>query len=325
MTAHRFRVLQGLTVLALATLTGCSPPAAAPAWSGYVEGDYLYLAPTLGGRLDVLAVQAGQQVAAGAPLFQLDAEAERAARAETGARLKAALAQAANTDKGRRADEVAVNQAQLAQARAQAELLRVDLARQKALLTQGFVSEARLDDASSALIQARAHVAELEAALRVAGLPARNDERQAAQASADAASQALRQSAWRVEQKAQRAPAAGQISEVYFRVGEYVPAGQPVLSLLPPANRRARFFVPEAELAGLAPGQALSLSCDGCGAPIAARIRRISTQAEFTPPVIYSNAQRARLVFMVEAQPDADADALRLKPGQPLDVRRAEP
>jgi HlyD family secretion protein len=96
-----------------------------------------------------------------------------------------------------------------------------------------------------------------------------------------------------------------------------------VVSLLPPGNIKARFFVPEAELGTISAGLRVMLSCDGCGSPISAQISRIATQPEFTPPVIYSNAQRSKLVFMVEAQPQA-ADATRLKPGQPLDVRRAE-
>lgn len=95
-----------------------------------------------------------------------------------------------------------------------------------------------------------------------------------------------------------------------------------MLALLPPANLKARFFVAESEVATLAAGQAVTLRCDGCGEPIAAHISRIATQAEYTPPVIYSNAQRAKLVFLVEAKPEAK-DATRLRPGQPLDVRRA--
>ena len=166
-----------------------------------------------------------------------------------------------------------------------------------------------------------ARVAELDAALRVAQLPARPDERMAARAGASAADEAARQSAWRLAQKVQHAPAAGQIADTYFRVGEWVAPGQPVVSLLPGGAVKARFFVGETEVATLAAGQPVSIRCDGCGAPIAARISRIATQAEFTPPVIYSNAQRARLVFMVEARPQ-DADAARLRPGQPLDVQR---
>jgi len=307
--------------LLLILLAGCHPPAST-GWSGYAEGEDIYIAAPVAGRLARLSVQAGQTVADGAPLFALEATTELAARAEADARVLAAQAQAANTTKGRRADEVSVTPAQLAQARAQAERADADLKRQQALVAQEFISRSRLDDAATALAQAKARVSELEAAVRVAGLPARADERASAEAQAEAARQAQRQMQWREQETQQAAPTAGVVRDTFWRVGEYVPAGQPVLALLPPAARKARFFVPEAEVGGLAPGQAVTLHCDGCGAPIAARITRIATQAEYTPPVIYSNTQRARMVFMVEARPAPD-DAPRLHPGQPLDVRRA--
>lgn len=308
----------GLTCL---LLTACTDRPA-PAWSGYAEGDYLYIAAPLAGRLNVLSVQVGQSVAMDAALFALDADNEQAARAESAARLAAAQAQATNLDSGKRREEIAVTEAQLAQAQAAATLARNELERQQQLVAQGFVSRARIDDAHATLQQALARTAELHAAIQVAKLPARSQERIASEASAKAAAEVLRQSSWRSAQKVQAAPVAALVTEVFFRPGEYVAAGQPVVSLLPPANIKARFFVPEAELGEIQVGQAVSVSCDGCGAPIAARVSRIATQAEYTPPVIYSNAQRAKLVFMVEAQPSA-LDASRLKPGQPLDVRRA--
>lgn len=302
-------------------LVACSERPA-PAWSGYAEGDYVYIAAPLAGRLETMAVQAGQKVTRNALLFALDAEAERAASDEAAARLASARAQATNLDKGRRSDEIAVTQAQLAQAQASAVFMQSELLRQQQLVTQGFISRSRLDDASSAVAQAQARVAELTAALRVARLPARVDERAATQATATAASEALRQSKWREAQKQQTAPVDALVSEVFFRAGEFVPAGQPVLALLPPQNVKARFFVPEAQLAQVAPGQAVLLSCDGCPAPIAAHVTRVATQVEYTPPVIYSNAQRAKLVYLVEASPDAPSGTL-LHPGQPLDVRPA--
>lgn len=313
-------------VLAPLALAACqSPPP--PGWTGYAEGDYVRVAAPLAGALTALSVQAGQSVAAGAPLFTLESQAEAAAQQEAAARVAASVATARNADSGRRADEIAVIRAQLAQARAAAALARSELARQQQLVAQGFISAARIDDAQAAAAQSAARVAELEAALKVAELPARPDERAAARATAQAAEQALAQSRWRLDQKTQTAPpsagAGTLVADTYYRVGEWVPAGAPVVSLLPPGAVKARFFVAEAELGTLRPGQAVQLQCDGCGAPIAARISRIATQAEYTPPVIYSNAQRARLVFMVEARPEAPADALRLKPGQPLDVRRA--
>ncbi len=322
MTRYKPHARQPWLLLPLLLVVGACSEKPGTGWSGYAEGDYVYIAAPLSGRLESLAVQAGQNVLKDAALFTLDAEAERAARDEAAARLTSARAQAANTEKGRRSDEVAITEAQLAQAQAQAALAQSDLARQQQLVAQGFVSKARLDDATTAVRQVQARVAELTAALRVARLPARVDERVASQATATAAAEALRQTQWRTTQKQQLSPTSALVADVFFRPGEFVPAGQPVLALLPRANIKARFFVPEAEVAQVAAGQPVLLSCDGCGAPIAARVTRIATQAEYTPPVIYSNAQRAKLVFMVEAQPDP-AQVGRLHPGQPLDVRPA--
>lgn len=139
---------------------------------------------------------------------------------------------------------------------------------------------------------------------------------------AETAQAQLVQARWQLTQKSVVAPAAGLVQEVYFRSGEWTPAGAPVVSLLPPQNRKLRFFVAEPELGRLKPGAAIAVRCDGCGEPIAARISFIAREAEFTPPVLYGREQRSRLVYRAEAQPDA-ADALRLHPGQPVDITLA--
>ena len=64
----------------------------------------------------------------------------------------------------------------------------------------------------------------------------------------------MRQAEWRLVQKQQQAPALAQVTEVFFREGEYVMPGQPVLSLLPPGGIKARFYVREDEVASLALG-----------------------------------------------------------------------
>ncbi|MGZ5268012.1 MAG: HlyD family secretion protein [Caldimonas sp.] len=307
-------------VCASALLSACGPPADA-GWAGYAEGEYVYVAAPIAGALATLAVQRGDEVKRGAPLFVLDAESERAAREEAAARLQSAGAQAADLEKGKRAQELAVIDAQLAQARALAAQAAAELKRQEGLVAQGFVSASRLDDVRAAARQASARVVELEASLGVARMPARADERAAAGASTEAARFALEQARWRETQKRQTAPADARVADTFFRPGEWVGAGQPVVSLLPPGATKARFYVPEGELGGVAVGDRVDLRCDGCSAPVPARISFIATQAEYTPPVIYSNTQRSRLVFMVEARPESDAGA-RLRPGQPLDARR---
>lgn len=302
---------------ALLVLAACGKPDK-DSWSGYADADYVYVAAPIGGQLSALNVVAGQQVSRGMPLFALDDEAEKAAREEAHARLAAASFQAADAEKGKREVEVSVSRAQLAQARAQAELARNDLARKRELLAKNFVAKAQVDEAQHAYEQAQARVAELASAVQVARLPARSDERAAAEAQVDAARQVLRQSDWRAQQKQQLAPVDAQVADTFFRPGEFVGAGQPVVSLLPPANVKARFYVPETRLPSIALGGGVTLHCDGCP-PIAARVTFIATKPEYTPPVIYSNEQRAKLVFLVEAKP-APADAAKLRPGQPLSV-----
>jgi HlyD family secretion protein len=306
------------TLLMLCAMLGACGQQKDAGWSGYADGDYVYVAAPIAGQLSALHVLAGQQVKKGQPLFALDDEAEKAAREEANARLAAASYQAADTEKGKRELEVNVNQAQLAQARAQADMARNDLTRKRELLAKGFIAQAQVDEAQHTFAQAQARVAELASTVQVARLPARSDEQRAAQAQVDAARQALRQTDWRAQQKQQAAPVDAQVADTFFRPGEFVNAGQPVVSLLPAPNVKARFYVPETQIQQLALGGNVTLDCDGCR-PIAARVSFISTKPEYTPPVIYSNEQRAKLVFLVEAKP-SPADATRLRPGQPLSV-----
>ncbi len=109
------------------------------------------------------------------------------------------------------------------------------------------------------------------------------------------------------------------MTDTLFVRGEWVPAGSPVVAVLPPGNVKVRFFVPEPRLGALKVGQKVALACDACGSGLEATIAYIASQAEFTPPVIYSKDNRAKMVFLVEARPAAEL-AARLHPGQPVDV-----
>jgi HlyD family secretion protein len=112
-------------------------------------------------------------------------------------------------------------------------------------------------------------------------------------------------------------PASGIVQQIYFRQGEIVPAGRPVLALLPPENVKLRFFVPEATVPKITLGDTVNVGCDGCPADLTAQVSFMAQTAEFTPPVIYSLEERAKLVFLVEARPEKP-DALRI--GQPVTI-----
>jgi HlyD family secretion protein len=145
------------------------------------------------------------------------------------------------------------------------------------------------------------------------------------QASLDSAVSALRVAEARVNTSQTRltrrqgfAPVAGSIQQIYFREGEMVPAQRPVLSIMPPGNMKIRFFVPEPDLPKLRIGQDVRVTCDNCADDLTAKIYFIATQAEYTPPVIYSLEERNKLVFLIQARPNKP-DSLRV--GQPITVQ----
>jgi HlyD family secretion protein len=112
-------------------------------------------------------------------------------------------------------------------------------------------------------------------------------------------------------------PADGVVQHVYFRPGETAPQGRAVLSLLPPGNLKIRFFPPETVLAKFEYGQNVQVSCDNCPSGLTAKVTFIASSAEYTPPVIYSRDERAKLVYLIEARP---IEPERFRVGQPVTV-----
>jgi HlyD family secretion protein len=304
-------------ILTIALLVGCEKEAN-NSWQGYIEGEYVMLASPYAGQLQKLYVRRGDQAGEGKPLFALEQEAERAARMEAEQRLKSAVARLENLRAGRRAPEIDALRAELKQAQVARELSAKNLSREEELVRSGATSRARYDDARSALERDKARVAEVEAQLKNAQMPlGRESERQAAEGEVEGAKAALAQAAWRLEQKSVAAPVAGLVHETFFVEGEWVPAGRPVAALLPPGNVKARFYVPETSLSAISAGREIEIRCDGCPAAIAAKVSFVSSQAEYTPPVLYSKESRAKLMFLVEAR----LEGTNLRPGQPVDVR----
>lgn len=318
MTTLHVPPLRCAALVCVVALADCAPQGERPL-QGYIEGEYVRVGPQFAGILQQLSVQRGDQVSAGAPLFALERENEMAARRQAEEQLRGAQARLENLRTGKRPPEIESVAEQLRQAEASHELSASNLKRQESLFRSGFISDAALDDARMRLKSDDALVAQLKASVQTANLPGRPDEIRAAQADADAARQALAQSDWHLSQRVVAAPQAGRVNDTFYVVGDFVPAGSPVVSLLPPPNVKVRVYVPEPLLGGLRPGQVVSFSCDGCGAAMKATISFIADRAEFTPPVLYSKENRAKLVYLVEAKPEAEV-AARLNPGQPVDV-----
>jgi HlyD family secretion protein len=286
--SHASRLLTMAGCIAIVLLAACSRPDP-PVYQGYAEGEYLYLAAPIGGYLGTLDTVRGSRVKTGTPLFSLASEPEQHALEEATASEHAASERARNLSEPRRPSEVAALEAQLRAAEAALQLSTTQLRQQEALAKQHFISPAHLDEARAAYDRDRAQTEATRQQLATYHLSlGRQAEMRSAEAETQAAQAQVAQRRWQVDKKTMNAPVDGEISDTYYRPGEWVPAGQPVVSLLPDDRRRIRFFVGEAVVATLHTGQTIEASCDGCKQPIAARIDFIAAQAEYTPPIIYS-------------------------------------
>ncbi len=287
-------------------------------FQGYIEGDFVDVAPEVGGRLIQVAVRRGGDVKSGDLLFRIDDTEAAAAVVQAESEMARAQAQLANLLQGQRPPEIAVIEAQIAEAQAALDNAQKDFERQKALFDRKVVSEAQLDRARQTIDVAEARVTAAERQRDVAAMPARTPEIAAGEGAVNAARAALVQAKTRATKYVVKAPAAGRIEDVFYEEGEVATAGQSVISLLPPQKRKVVFFVPEAARPGLSPGGSVAISCDGCPANLAAEVTFLGTEAEYTPPIIFSRENRGKLVFRAEAELAPGAAALPL--GQPVDV-----
>ena len=285
--------------------------------SGYVEGETLYVGASNAGLVSTVAVQRGDRVKAGQPLFALDAAQLTAARDQAAAQVAISEAQLRDAEKGQRPQELAVYDAERAAAEAQVRQAQADYDRVAPLVRKGIYAPAKLDQVKAALDTARANAATVARRKDVGTLGARPDAVNAARSAVASANEALTAAQSRLDQISPRAPAAARVQDVFYQPGEWAAANQPIVALLSDSRVRLRFFVPEAEVARYRAGTSVRFSCDGCGGERTARINYVSPRSEFTPPVIYSREARQRLVFLVEARPDEGAS---LAVGQPVDV-----
>lgn len=288
-------------------------------YNGYVEGDYVYVAPLSAGRIVSIAVNEGEHVVAGQLLMSLDDTTERAALRGAEARVAVASANLDNLKTGRREDEIEVIRASLARAKADQQLAKTTLARSSQLLERNLVPVAQLDAQQAALDSADALVLQLIAELRVAELPARDAQQLAAEATLTASKADADLARSSLDNRIILSPTNGLVERVFFDAGEVAATAAPAMAILPPGKLKALFFVPEPERAEFSIGDVLNMTCDGCADGLTVRVTRMASDPQHTPPIIYSREERSRLVFRAEA---ILQDAPNLLPGQPVTLTR---
>jgi HlyD family secretion protein len=285
---------------------------------GYAEGRFRMLAPENEGRIVALMVMEGDKVEAGSVIARLNDSTERAQLAEAEARAAAAEARLKDASLGGREPEIQAARELLAQAEATAREATEELGRVRPLFQRGVVARARLDQAEATARSAEARVAELRERLTMVQLPARENLLRALEADAEAAKAAMTAAREALLKRTITAPEPGRIERLLREPGETAGPSAPIVRYLPADALMAIGFIPEAQLGGFALGDRLEVSCDGCPGTLTAVVTSISQEAAFTAPTIFSDRERARLVFRLEARFTGAAPPS----GTPLRLRR---
>jgi len=248
---------------------------------GYIEGKFTYISTPVSGALKTLNVARGSQVKQNQVLFTLDEQPEIDIYHAAAEQLKEAIARKESADANLALAKITLKR--------NAELYRKQAVQKSALdaaQTNYDTNIAALNEASAAIVAAEAK---------------------------------LKQATWQKDQKIQTAPDDGIVFDTYYRLGELVAATQPVLSLLAPANIKAIFYISEPQLSRVKLGDTVSIHCDGCSQVYSAKIAFISPQAEYTPPIIFSNDTNQKFVYRIEAGFPPE-EAFNIHPGQPITV-----
>ncbi len=298
------------------SLVGLGPDTSG--YLGYVEGETSLIAPPVAGRLIERPVDRGQRVKKGDRLFVIDPVTAKAEVARAEASLAETKARYDNMLTGKRQEEQDVIRGQRREVEASLSLAEVELKRQAQLIERGYTTRQNYDQADAQVRQLRSRAASLAAQEKVGDLAARPDEIEAAKAMVDQSQANLDQARKKLDDLMPVAPEDALVENTFFNVGEWVPAGSPVVSLLPDFRVKLRFFVPEEEVAQARAGREVGFTCDSCPTGLKATIIYISPRAEYTPPVIYSQSARTKLVFLVEARPTTRGTPL--PPGLPVVV-----
>jgi len=284
---------------------------------GYVDTEWVYVAAPGSGWLVASEMRPGGKVLAGDLLFTLDNDEQLAAVNEAKSRAEQAEAEVRDIAVGARPDEIRVIEAQIDEANARLVRATAEKERILPLVKMGIESQSLGEQVEANYKIAQANLKAAQQSLKVAKLAGRDAARDAAHAAQRSAQAALEIARWRLDQRTIRSKISGRIEEIFHYPGEYVSSGIPVVAILPESGLKVEFFVPQEKLPSLTIGQTVKVYADGLSGAVDANISFIADDPEYTPPVIYSEKTRDKLVFLVEAKlPDTPG----LHPGLPVEI-----
>lgn len=304
--------------IGLLSLSACNNQQPSLKYTGYVEAEYFYIAAPESGWITTFDKKVGDNIVQDEIIATLDNTYQVLNQKEWQAKLSQANAQLHNLQRGARTDEIAIIENKLNEVKQNKKLADLELERIDHLFSKGLTSQAELDKAQYYQQALAFEIASLVSQISVAKLPARENVIVSAEQDVNAVNAALQKATWQLAQRTVLARNNGIVDQVFYRQGEFINQGQPMMSVLIPESKKVRFYLSQQASTHVKIGDIVQVSSDGVSQPFSAKISYISKHTEFTPPVLYGKDARDSLVFLVEAQFE---QGVTLHKGQPVDVK----
>ncbi len=286
-------------------------------YSGYIEGDYRFISAPSPGWLTAMPWQAGDYLSAKTLVFTLEDELQVLAVNAAQAQVDTAMGQLIDLQSGKRDEVLSKMTAQRDVLKTTLTQAKIDAKRNKKLAAQKAISRFQAQHSQTKVDELKKQIEAIDADIALAQLPARDGQLKSGQAQLAAARVALARAKALQKRRKVYSRIDGEVSAVYRYVGEWVQTGQPIIKVLPKSARKVVFYVPEKEVGRWQVNDKVMVGADGVP-PRRATIREIDNVASFTPPVIYSEDTRAKLVFRVVAYFDEVEESLPV--GLPVSV-----
>jgi len=312
----KIKIKKYLPILLLIALTACDR-SHENTFQGYVEANNIFLTASFSGTLISLPFERGADVHLGDVVFQLDSnpqalelEAEKLLLKESDFDLK-------DQESPKRHPEIEAGKAQIEQVDARLRLAKLRQERYKLLYQKKAGNLDQADEAREYLVELEALKSQRESELDLLKLGARKNIIEEKKTRVKFLLEKIKIAKWQLAQKTGYATGDGNIFDTYYREGEWVAAGTPVVSLLLPKDIFIEFFVPASMLPKLKLNQTVYFTCAGCATKNEAVIDYIAREAEYVPPLVYSRDNYHNLVFRISAKPIKPSI---FKPGQPVTI-----
>ncbi|MGC4065879.1 MAG: HlyD family efflux transporter periplasmic adaptor subunit [Polyangiaceae bacterium] len=279
-------------------------------FQGVVEIEETVLAFELGGRVQEITVKEGDKVAIGQRLASLDDSLTKATEVARLAEVGVAEAQVQLLRQGARPLEIRAADSRVEAAKAVESQLSKNVERLRALLQNGAIAQASVDDADAQLQRAIAERMAAEHVLDNLKAGSRAQEIKGAKARADAALGALELERVRMRKHVLNSPLEGRVLDVHVEPGEVIGTAAAVVTIGRSREPYVDIFVPQSKMGGIKVGTPARIRIDALKTALDGKVTWVGRRTEFTPRYLFSENERSTLVLRVRVTFDDPKEEL---------------